>query len=85
MASKNEDQPTAGTKSNPAVDDIVVITDSIGLPTNLDVDDGKTTTSSLTSIDGITNASTSFLSPASTHKSYQVLTSCGRPQLKTMS
>ena len=79
MASNNEDQPT-GTEPNPTVDDFVVITDPIYIPTNLGEEYSKTTTSSLTSID-LTNAPTSCPSPVK-HKSYEVLTGGRRPQLK---
>ena len=81
MASNDEDQPT-GTKPNPTVDDFVIITYPIFLPTNLVEEDGRTITSSLTSIE-LTNAPISCPSPVK-HKGYEVLTGGRRPQLKTM-
>ena len=82
MASGDDESPIV-TETSPTADSHPLLTEHIEVSTILGADDGKTTTSSLTSID-LTNVQVVNSPSLVKHRCYDVLTGGRRPQIKTM-
>ena len=82
MASGDDESPIV-TETDPTAESHPLPAKHIDVSTNLGAEDGKTTTSSLTSID-LTNVQVEITPSPVKHRCYEVLTGGRRPQLKTM-